>query len=78
VLVSAIPATLLIWMAGLIVLALAQGRSGAARGILSRSLRDEYLAQEFLARYGRWLSLGLLIVAVALGILFGWLSTRGQ
>jgi hypothetical protein len=78
VLVSAIPVTLLIWMAGLIVLALAQGRSGAARGILSRSLRDEYLAQQFLARYGRWLSLGLLMVAVTLGILFGWFSTGGQ
>jgi hypothetical protein len=77
VLVSAIPATLLIWMAGLMVLALAQGRSGAARDILSRSLRDEYLVQQFLARYGRWLTLGLVMSALALGILLGWFSTRG-
>jgi hypothetical protein len=77
VLVSAIPAALLIWMAAIMVLALAEGRSGAARGILSRSLRDEYLAEQFLGRYGRWLTLGLVMVAVAAGILLGWLSTRG-
>lgn len=76
VLLSAIPAALVVALAGLILLRLAEGRLGSARDVLSRSLRDEYLATGFLARNRRRLAAVALAAAIAAGTLLGWIATR--
>lgn len=76
VLLSVVPLALLIALAGMVLLRAAEGRLGSARDVLSRSVRDEYLATGFLARNRRWLAAASLAGAISAGVLLGWLATR--
>jgi hypothetical protein len=53
----------------------ARRQSGSARDVLSRSLRDEYLAEEFMKRHRRRLVAGLLGLGLVAGLLLAWLGT---